>query len=86
MILRHDAGVTHAAFSPSGDRIVTASFDNTARIWNARDGSEIAVLKGHQGALERATFSPDGSRVLTAARDGTARIWDAAFREASSCP
>jgi WD40 repeat protein len=46
MILHHDAGVTHAAFNPNGDRIVTSSFDNTARIWNVRDGSEIAVLKG----------------------------------------
>ena len=81
MIFRHDAGVTHAAFNPSGDRIVTSSFDKTARIWDVRDGSEIAVLKGHQGAVERAMFSPDGSRVVTAARDGTARIWNAASGE-----
>ena len=81
MTARHDEGVTDAAFSPDGDRIVSASFDKTARIWNARDGSEAAVLRGHEGAIERATFSPDGSRVVTAARDGTARVWNAASGE-----
>ena len=77
MILRHPAGVTHAVFSPNGERIVSSSYDNTARVWNARDGSEIAVLTGHRGAIESARFSPDGSRILTVARDSTARIWDA---------
>lgn len=77
MVFHHDAGVTDAAFSPNGDRIATASYDKTARIWNVTDGSEVAVLKGHQDALERAMFSPDGTRVITAARDGTARIWNA---------
>jgi WD40 repeat protein/class 3 adenylate cyclase len=77
-VLRHEAGVEHAEFSPAGDRVVTSSFDKTARVWNAEDGAEIAVLKGHQGDVETATFSPDGSRVLTAGFDNTARIWDAA--------
>ncbi|MER8734541.1 AAA family ATPase [Mesorhizobium sp. M1227] len=76
-IFRHDAGATWVAFSPKGDRIVTASYDKTARIWNVSDGSAIAVLKGHEGALERASFSPDGNRVVTAARDSTVRVWDA---------
>ena len=77
MVLRHDAGVTDAEFDQSGERIVTASFDRTARIWTVKNGKEVAVLKGHQDTLERATFSPDGMKVLTAARDGTARVWDA---------
>ena len=36
-----------AAFSPDGSRIVTASDDKTARIWDAATGKEIAVLRGH---------------------------------------
>ena len=32
----HDNYVSSAAFSPDGSRIVTASFDNTARIWDVR--------------------------------------------------
>jgi WD40 repeat protein len=76
-IFHHSAGVTHAAFSPTGDRIVTSSYDKTAHIWSVLDGSEMADLKGHEDVVERAMFSPDGTRVVTAARDGTARIWNA---------
>ena len=70
--------VSSAAFSPDGSRIVTASDDNTARIWDAATGKEIAVLRGHDGSVNSAAFSPDGSRIVTASEDKTARIWDAA--------
>jgi WD40 repeat protein/class 3 adenylate cyclase len=75
--LRHDAGVTYAAFDANGARIVTSSSDRTARIWKVGDGAQIALLKGHEDVVETATFSPDGKRVLTGARDGTARLWNA---------
>ena len=67
-----------AAFSPDGSRIVTASADKTARIWDAATAKEIAVLRGHDDAVNSAAFSPDGSRIVTASDDKTARIWDAA--------
>src|SRR5262249_53400043 len=37
-ILEHPAPVVCAAFSPNGTRVVTASDDRTARVWNAADG------------------------------------------------
>ena len=66
-----------AAFSPDGSRIVTASEDKTARIWDAASAKEIAVLRGHDNYVNSAAFSPDGSRIVTASGDKTARIWDA---------
>jgi WD40 repeat protein len=74
----HDEAVNGAAFSPDGARIVTASWDQTARIWNAATGKEIAVLRGHESDVYSAAFSPDGMRIVTASEDKTARIWDAA--------
>ena len=44
------AAVTAAAFSPDGTRIVTASQDNTARVWDATTGKELARL-GHDGGV-----------------------------------
>ena len=73
----HSKPVKTAAFSGDGKLVVTASDDNTARIWDAESGREIAVLKGHTDNVLSAAFSGDGKRVATASRDSTARIWDA---------
>jgi TPR repeat protein len=69
--------VDAAAFSPDGTRILTASVDKTARIWDARTGAQLAVLSGHGGEVVSAAYSPDGTRIVTASWDRTARIWDA---------
>jgi WD40 repeat protein len=65
------------AFSPDGSRILTASEDGTARLWNSVDGAELAVFRGHEGPVRHAAFSANGQRVLTTSPDGTARLWDA---------
>src|ERR1022692_423535 len=59
----HGNIVYTAVFSPDGRRIVTASNDNTARVWDAQTGAELAVLKGHEGSVHSAAFSPDGRRI-----------------------
>ncbi len=72
----HTAYVVSASFSPDGTRIVTGSFDNTARVWDARSGAEVLSLKGHAD-ISSVSFSPDGTRIVTGSEDGTARVWDA---------
>jgi WD40 repeat protein len=65
-------------FSPDGKRIVTASYDKTARLWNAETHQQIgAPLVGHEDVVTSAGFSPDGKRIATASFDETARLWDA---------
>jgi hypothetical protein len=64
------------AFSPDGQFVLTAAWDNSARLWDARSGTELRRFDGHTGAL-RLRLLPDGQFVLTAADDNSARLWDA---------
>ena len=68
--------VKSAAFSPDGSRVVTASGDQTARVWDAQSGRLLFTLE-HQGEVNDAEFSPDGKRIVTASDDHTAQVWDA---------
>jgi WD40 repeat protein len=74
----HENWVKSAVFDPFGARVLTASWDHTARLWDAATGAEIEVLRGHENWVESAVFDPFGARVLTASWDHTARLWDAA--------
>lgn len=75
-MIGHSGWVLSAVFSPDGQRILTASFDKTARIWNAANGQQVLLLGGHTERVVSAAFSPDGRLVATASWDKTARIWD----------
>jgi len=74
-----NGAVASARFSPNGKRIVTGSWDNSAKIWNVETGRAELKLIGHGGYVNSAEFSPDpdGNLILTASDDKTARIWDA---------
>ncbi len=71
--------VASARFSPDNKLIVTGSWDNSARIWDAETGQAVRKLEGaHTAFVNTATFSPNGQFVLTASDDGTAKLWTVA--------
>ena len=76
----HVGPVWAVAFSSDGCRLATASYDGTARLWDAASGEELAALR-HEDSVWAVAFSPDGSRVATCSHDNTARLWDAASGE-----
>ena len=82
-VLFHDLVVIHAAFSPDGGRVVTASLDQTARVWDAYTGRPVTAPLKHNGPVLAAWFSVDGKRVITLSFSGShdrreeTRVWDA---------
>ena len=84
--MKHDGWVNFAQFSADGQRVVTASRDKTARVWDAATGKAISEPMKHDDEVNSAQFSADGQRVVTASKDKTARVWDAATGKAISEP
>ena len=66
--LRHDGTILSVKFSSDSQRVVTASRDKTAKIWNVKGeyvaSESIATLK-HEKEVSSAKFSPDGQKVVT---------------------
>jgi WD40 repeat protein/tRNA A-37 threonylcarbamoyl transferase component Bud32 len=69
--------VLGVAFSPNGERFVTASRDQMAKVWETATGKPLSTLKGHSSYLGSAAFSPDGQRIVTGCDDQTAKVWNA---------
>jgi WD40 repeat protein len=57
--------------------VLTGSWDNTARQWDAQTGQPIGEPLRHGASVYAVAYSPDGKRVLTGSLDNTARQWDA---------
>jgi WD40 repeat protein len=55
----HRQAVHHVAFTPDAGRIVTRSYDRSARVWDARTGKEL-VNEPIPITLEPGPLSPDG--------------------------
>lgn len=62
-------------FSPDGSSIATASWDESARLWDANSGEPLTPPLRHAGLVERVVFSRDGARLAAVAGSGI-RVWD----------
>src|SRR5579871_4796392 len=73
----HHAAVYAIVFRPDGERMATASFDHTLKVWDTNSGRVVQTFSGHQDKVLALTYSADGRRLASAGLDGTVRLWDA---------
>lgn len=73
------AGPTNIAwkcsFSADGNRLLVASQDGRAYVWDVRTGAAVQTVD-HGSPLWTAYWAPDGARFSTVSFDGRAKIWD----------
>ncbi len=71
-----DASINSVQFSPDGRRLLSASSDGTARVWDVASGSEIQRFTAHSGRVCAAKFLGDGS-IISGGEDRILRVWEA---------
>jgi WD40 repeat protein len=77
-------GHTALAVSPEGDWLAVGSFGGPVALVNlfdAKTGTELAVLRGDDAYYDGIAIHPDGAQVAAAGNAATARVWDPATGE-----
>jgi WD40 repeat protein len=75
-VLALDAHATEVSALAGGDRLVSASRDGAAYLWDLTGGAEGGMLLGHTGEI--VALAARGDALLSAGEDGALRLWDAA--------
>ncbi len=73
-LMDHGMRISRLACDAGCARVVSASEDGTARVWDGGNGRQIAVLR-HKGPITDLAMSKDGNTVVTSSQDGTAIAW-----------
>jgi len=74
----HVAAVMDLEFSPTGEELVTASYDRTVRLWSRASGHSRDIY--HTKRMQRVfsvRFTPDSKYILSGSDDGNIRLWRA---------
>ena len=66
----HTASITGVAFSSDSQRIATASWDGTARVWDLSSGREVLCTENFGVFVNAIAFSPDNERIMLGLHDG----------------
>ena len=62
--------------TPDGRRAVSASEDNTLKVWDLESGRALRTLEGHSACVSGVAVTPDGKRAVSASEDKTLKVWD----------
>lgn len=70
---RHNGPVEAVAAVPGDSRVVSASTDETLRVWDTRTGASMLAIDGANLGAFAVAVSPDGQRVAAGCKDGIVR-------------
>ena len=75
----HDYAVRAIAISSDGQTLVSASADQTIKLWNLKTGALLRTIAidATDGIVQTLLISVDGQRLATATNRNTVQLWDA---------
>ena len=73
--MSHDEGVYGISFSPDCKRLVSASSDQTVKLWDTKTGEMVLSIPFAE-SIYGTYFSPDGKRLFVLPIGSEVRIFD----------
>lgn len=67
---KHEAEVVNVEYGCDGDKLLSSSFDGTARLWDVRTGKNTLTFQGHSLELSNAVLNFSEDLVATGSLDG----------------
>ena len=72
----HNDWVVGVAFSPNGQYLASASFDQSVKIWRPSDGALLrTIVPSTQRQMRTVAFSPDSTLLAAAGGDDLIHVW-----------
>jgi WD40 repeat protein len=72
----HEDLVHSVVLSSDQTKVVTGSWDNTIKVWNAQTGELDKTLVGHENLVNSIAISADGKTLVSASDDTTLKVWN----------
>ena len=72
----HTAWISELIFSADGQRLYSASADQTIRVWDVAQQRCLARLRGSTDELYGLALSPDGKTLISGSKDGAVAFWN----------
>jgi len=74
----HSGEVNAVAVAPEGGQAISASDDQTLKVWDVKTGQAVRTLEGHSDAVRAVAVTPKGGQAISASDDRTLKVWDLA--------
>ncbi|MEM8484437.1 MAG: NB-ARC domain-containing protein [Bacteroidota bacterium] len=72
----HDDVIHAIDIEPDGRKAISASSDQTLKLWDLRTGAQLRTFKGHRDLVHTVSFTPNGKYAVSGSDDLTLKVWD----------
>jgi WD40 repeat protein len=72
----HTGSVNAVTLTTDSRRVISASDDQTLKIWDLESGVELRTLVAHTSWVNAVAVTADGRRAISASDDHTLVVWD----------
>lgn len=73
---QHRGGINGVALSADGRLALSASRDQTIKVWDVQTGCAVTTLNGHSQSVTAVALSADGRVAISGSNDRTLKVWD----------